>query len=151
MTIRSILTYKIDCQKKFSRPDSLTTHIKTHSTVRPFVCSYKGCGKAYYHSRSLKKHEKIHEGALSPHKLTMPPSYEQAIMGQVPSNANTPIPFDGNTLFYQPQTPSSASTFTPTTPVNYTFSPHPQQQFNNFVMDPMMNHSPAVQNYMVPH
>lgn len=159
---------KIDCEKKFSRPDSLTTHIKTHSTVRPFVCSYKGCGKAYYHSRSLKKHEKIHEIALSssPNKLTMPPTYEQAmsinVLGQVPNANTTPIPFDANALFYQPQTPTSASTFTtPSIPVNF-FSPHAQQQqaqqqqqqqFNSFVMDPMMNHSsPTIQppNYMVP-
>lgn len=81
----------------------------------------------------------------------MPPSYEQAmsidLMGQVPS-VNTPIPFD---VFYQPpQTPSTVSTFTtPTTPVNYSYPPQ-QQQFNEFVMDPMMNPSPTIQNYMVP-
>jgi hypothetical protein len=50
------------CGKRFSRPDSLTTHIKTHSNVRPYVCSFKGCKKAYYHSRSLKKHERTHAG-----------------------------------------------------------------------------------------
>lgn len=67
----------LDCEKKFSRPDSLTTHIKTHSNVRPFVCLFTGCGKAYYHSRSLKKHEKSHEPP--------PPSYEQVMStGQVP-------------------------------------------------------------------
>ncbi|KAI7884939.1 hypothetical protein K492DRAFT_124443, partial [Lichtheimia hyalospora FSU 10163] len=49
------------CGKRFSRPDSLTTHVKTHSNVRPFICPVKGCQKAYYHSRSLKKHEKTHE------------------------------------------------------------------------------------------
>ncbi|KAJ2963776.1 hypothetical protein NQZ79_g1225 [Umbelopsis isabellina] len=42
-------------------PDSLDIHIKTHSNVRPFKCTYECCTKAYYHARSLKKHEKIHQ------------------------------------------------------------------------------------------
>lgn len=52
------------CNKSFSRPDSLDIHIKTHSNVRPFKCTYEGCTKAYYHARSLKKHEKVHLKAL---------------------------------------------------------------------------------------
>lgn len=54
--------FQTGCGKRFSRPDSLTTHIKTHSNIRPYVCSFKGCKKAYYHSRSLKKHERTHAG-----------------------------------------------------------------------------------------
>jgi uncharacterized Zn-finger protein len=74
----------IDCKKKFSRLDSLTTHLKTHSNVRPYVCLSAGCGKAYYHSRSLKKHEKIHE-------LTTPSSPERRNLDSamaVPSTSN---------------------------------------------------------------
>ena len=52
------------CNKSFSRPDSLDIHIKTHSNIRPFKCAYEGCTKAYYHARSLKKHEKIHSKPL---------------------------------------------------------------------------------------
>jgi len=51
----------LGCDKKFSRPDSLTTHTKTHSNIRPYVCTVEGCPKAYYHARSLKKHELAHE------------------------------------------------------------------------------------------
>ncbi|RUS13954.1 hypothetical protein BC938DRAFT_477597 [Jimgerdemannia flammicorona] len=57
------------CGKRFSRPDSLTTHVKTHSNVRPYVCPVKGCGKAYYHSRSLRKHEKTHDVRHQGHGL----------------------------------------------------------------------------------
>ena len=53
--------------------------------MRPFICPVKGCQKAYYHSRSLKKHEKTHETAVSaapsiPYPTTQPYSYT----GQVP-------------------------------------------------------------------
>ena len=51
----------LGCGKRFSRPDSLNTHIKTHSNERPYVCPHQGCKKAYFHSRSLKKHERAHE------------------------------------------------------------------------------------------
>lgn len=60
----------LGCDKSFSRPDSLDIHIKTHSNVRPFKCTYECCTKAYYHARSLKKHEKIHQKLTD----TPPPS-----------------------------------------------------------------------------
>lgn len=28
--------------------------------MRPFICKREGCGKAYYHARSFKKHERTH-------------------------------------------------------------------------------------------
>ena len=92
---------KLDCEKKFSRPDSLTTHIKTHSNVRPYVCKIKGCKKAYYHARSLKKHERIHASVL-------PPPYEEAIasvsttpphQGQAP-NYSSPIQYTSSQPAY---------------------------------------------------
>ncbi|ORX52785.1 hypothetical protein DM01DRAFT_1408111 [Hesseltinella vesiculosa] len=55
--------YLIDCEKRFSRPDSLNTHIRTHSNIRPYTCPVNGCPKAYFHSRSLRKHVKGHEAA----------------------------------------------------------------------------------------
>lgn len=58
----------LGCNKKFSRPDSLSTHIKTHSNIRPYNCSVPGCGKAYFHSRSLRKHMRSHEEEQSPGK-----------------------------------------------------------------------------------
>lgn len=136
---------KIDCEKKFSRPDSLTTHIKTHSNVRPFVCGFKGCGKAYYHSRSLKKHEKIHEITEQSPPPPPPPSYEQVVMTtnnnfdpmqaqllqqQQQQQQLTSMPFDTNMSYYQsPQQPPSLNTtptptntsFNSTTPVNFNF------------------------------
>lgn len=45
----------------------MTTHTKTHSNIRPYVCPVEGCTKAYYHARSLKKHELAHEAKRGGH------------------------------------------------------------------------------------
>lgn len=58
---RRLTENDLGCGKRFSRPDSLTTHAKIHSNVRPYLCQYENCGKAYYHLRSLRKHERTHE------------------------------------------------------------------------------------------
>jgi len=42
------------CGKCFARKSSLTTHMITHSNVRPFVCNV--CGKSYKHKQNLKSH-----------------------------------------------------------------------------------------------
>jgi hypothetical protein len=63
--ISPLIFLKLGCGKRFSRPDSLNTHIKTHSNERPYVCPHQGCKKAYFHSRSLKKHERAHEQQAS--------------------------------------------------------------------------------------
>lgn len=115
----------------------MTTHIKTHSNVRPFICLAKGCGKAYYHSRSLKKHEKTHEVATTP-ILSTPNSviqystaattpFSNAIVG----NNNPGVPQQVQVDYLNSQLPMSIhSQSLPNTP-------HPsltQQSSNNFAL-----------------
>ncbi|KAI8848517.1 hypothetical protein BC829DRAFT_212447 [Chytridium lagenaria] len=35
------------CQKRFSRPSSLTTHVYTHTGERPHACTMPGCGRSF--------------------------------------------------------------------------------------------------------
>ncbi len=55
---RNICQY---CSKEFSRPSSLQTHIYTHTGEKPFICTFKGCGKKFSVRSNLVRHMKLHE------------------------------------------------------------------------------------------
>lgn len=67
------------CHKRFSRQDGLDTHRKTHVDLKPHTCNH--CGKSYYHARSLRKHERVHEdqNALMTASSDMSTSNDQLI------------------------------------------------------------------------
>lgn len=75
------------CNKTFSRPDSLSTHIKTHSDIRPYLCSMPGCEKAYFHSRSLRKH--IKSTHLKKSSSTTPSTATASVRRNNPSSTTT--------------------------------------------------------------
>ena len=47
------------CDKTFSRPSRLKTHMLAHTGERPFVCEEQGCEKTFTRSAHLKRHVQI--------------------------------------------------------------------------------------------
>ncbi|KAG7200527.1 hypothetical protein KM043_001091 [Ampulex compressa] len=48
------------CDKKWRTSAELKTHVKTHSTLRPYMC--EKCGQAYKHKHALEVHVGMHNG-----------------------------------------------------------------------------------------
>lgn len=64
------------CDKRFTRPSSLQTHMHSHTGEKPYACDAKGCGRHFTVVSNLRRHRKVHEGDRVPDKepLTWAPS-----------------------------------------------------------------------------
>ena len=50
------------CDKRFTRPSSLQTHVYSHTGEKPFACSVEGCGRHFSVVSNLRRHKKVHKG-----------------------------------------------------------------------------------------
>ncbi|KAI9485476.1 MAG: hypothetical protein EXX96DRAFT_533822 [Benjaminiella poitrasii] len=49
------------CQKGFSRPSSLKTHIFSHTGEKPYICNYPTCNRSFSVQSNMRRHMKVHQ------------------------------------------------------------------------------------------
>ncbi|KAJ6161097.1 zinc finger protein [Penicillium chermesinum] len=50
------------CDKRFTRPSSLQTHMYSHTGEKPYSCDVEGCGRHFSVVSNLRRHKKVHKG-----------------------------------------------------------------------------------------
>ena len=50
------------CDKRFTRPSSLQTHMYSHTGEKPYACEHEGCGRHFSVVSNLRRHRKVHKG-----------------------------------------------------------------------------------------
>lgn len=48
------------CDKRFTRPSSLQTHMYSHTGEKPYRCEVDGCGRHFSVVSNLRRHKKVH-------------------------------------------------------------------------------------------
>lgn len=53
------------CNKRFTRPSSVQTHLYSHTGEKPFACNIESCGRRFSVMSNLRRHKKVHKKEAS--------------------------------------------------------------------------------------
>ncbi|KAL2043073.1 hypothetical protein N7G274_004133 [Stereocaulon virgatum] len=78
------------CNKSFTRPSSLQTHMYSHNEEKFFACDFEDCGRRFYVGSHLRRHRKAHKSeGSSPYE---PFNTTKVDQGEVFVKGTTTIP-----------------------------------------------------------